>query len=699
MEPQVATAFFGRFSGLHPLQEAAIAPLLAGESVVLSAGTGSGKTEAVVAPLVSRFWRKAVAQERGFMLYVCPTKALINDIARRLIPTLSVLGLRMVVRHGDRDELHGKQPVHILATTPESLNVLMTRNDPFLLQIECVVLDEVHLLYNTQRGLQVRILIHRLRRLVGRPIQWAALSATIGKLEDVRSFLFGPEEPARLLTFAVTRPIDAEIRILAGPQAARDLIVRLMQLPRCKLLAFANTRRDCERCGESLVDVVELKGAVYTHYSSLSAAEREETERRFAQAPRAICAATSTLEMGIDIGDIDAVLLCGVPPGIESLLQRIGRGNRRAKKTNAICMVEDGPGAVANALRFSLLLTMARRGLMPTRQPERLYGAVCQQILSIVHEQQGCFTRIGEIVDAVSCRSDINRQSVEDILDVLVDNDLLKRHPAINRVGASQGLWDVVDQGLIWGNYPVATQTVDIRHGKHLLGSVPRANLMRLAKNTTFRFGGRRWRVTSADRDGVVVAPAVKSGTDVDVAYYGTAGPGMGAFIGRSLWDWLFVVSMDCSDMNRTTWARVEPVLTSIRSYCDRTAIPYARAANGGVEYFTFAGEMVNRILCRHWAGNSGYLASDISVCLPHTVDWRSVPRTPGDLVREAQASFKPSGGQTFFQQLLPLELQRREWMDSWLQDEDATTALGALGEARPVEVPSMLFVPFQDTE
>ena len=112
LDPRVAQAFYGRFVELRPLQKAVIEPLIEGHNVVVSSATGSGKTEAVVAPLISRYWLDAVRNGRTFLLYLSPTKALINDIAVRLRPRIDGLGLRAAIRHGDRDELHRrKRPI------------------------------------------------------------------------------------------------------------------------------------------------------------------------------------------------------------------------------------------------------------------------------------------------------------------------------------------------------------------------------------------------------------------------------------------------------------------------------------------------------------------------------------------------------------------------------------------------------------
>jgi len=313
-----------------------------------------------MAPLVSRYWREAVRDNSLFLLYIAPTKALVNDLEKRLGPCLAMLKLRVGVRHGDRDDLKSSEVPHVLITTPESLDVMLFRKDSGLHSLRAVVIDEVHLLYNTQRGLQLSILLQRLQKVLARSIQWAALSATVGNLSYIRSFLMGAGADADLLPFSATRPIDAKILHITEPKEFLSLVQRLTAERATKLLVFADSRRECERLASILQDDEDLRRSVLTHYSSLSVEVRLDVERKFAAMSTAICIATSTLELGIDIGDIDAVLLWGVPPGVDSFLQRIGRGNRRSNKTNAVCLVTDSSESVVNdGLKFAVLLDAA----------------------------------------------------------------------------------------------------------------------------------------------------------------------------------------------------------------------------------------------------------------------------------------------------------------------------------------------------
>ena len=295
----------------------------------------------------------------------------------------------------------------------------------------------------------VTILLHRLRKISRNPVQVAALSATVGRLEDVRTFMIGSTANVDLLAFPGARRIDGDIRVTNSESSVVNLLERLMKSPRLKLLVFVNSRKDAEKLAGALKARPGLEELILTHHSSLSPEGRERVERRFESESRATCVSTSTLEMGIDIGDIDAVVLYGPPMTVESMLQRIGRGNRRSNKTNVICLSRDGGGSIRELAVFSSMLSLAAEGRMPSQEPFLLFGAVVQQCLSKVVQEEGVYTKISEIYEEVSYRPDLDRPKVEQILEALEEQELLQRHGFKNRFGATDKLWDLRDKNLI----------------------------------------------------------------------------------------------------------------------------------------------------------------------------------------------------------------------------------------------------------
>lgn len=686
MEPEVSSAFYGRFPELRPAQKAAIEPLLSGRNVILTSGTGSGKTEAVVAPLVSRFWRQVVNRSTLFLLYVAPTKALVNDLEKRLYPPLTGLGLRLGVRHGDRDDLRNGMPPHVLITTPESLDVLLFRREPALQSVSAVVVDEVHLLYNTQRGLQLSILLRRLCQVVGNQCQWAALSATVGDLSHVRDFLVGSEQNADLLAFSSERAIDAQIRYTRSMADFVGLVHRLTEGRSTKLLVFADSRRECERLAGALQQHPSLQHFVFAHYSSLSSELRVDTEQKFASMGTAICIATSTLELGIDIGDIDAVLLWGVPSGVDSFLQRIGRGNRRSSKTNVVCLVPDTSASVAiDALRFAVLVDAARKGELPVREPYELFGAVGQQCLSIIASHGGGFTKVADLCALLEHKKYLSRGIMESILAELCAAGFLQRHGYKNRCGADEELHRLIDMKLIYGNFGVSSQTVDLYHGSKRLGEVPAVNLLRIRGGMCVRFAGNCWRVKKARIEGIHLVPSGPNEQVVDFSYGGSGAPS-NPYISSGVWHMIHENSLDLNLFERDLRQRVEHFRNQVRRMSSEDRILYSRSADG-IRYFTFAGSVINRAVGLY-AQKPGFKADDRSLLVPSPIDWASIPTSPTAYEGVFHLLFEGSGEQSLYQQQLPFDLQEREYLQDWLKDTAVPRILARLnrGETREID-------------
>lgn len=688
LEARVATAFYGQFGQLRPAQQAAIEPLLSGRNVVLTSATGSGKTEAIIAPLVSKYWRQAASSDNLFLLYISPTKALVNDLERRLQLPLSTLGLRVGVRHGDRDDLHRGPVPHVLITTPESLEVLLFRKEPAIATVRAVVIDEVHLLYNTQRGLQLSILLRRLRQRLPSGFQWAALSATVGDLSLVLEFLVGPGDDAVLLSFPSERPIDAHIRHIRTEADFLALVQRMTQGRSTKLLIFVNSRRDCERLTGVLQTDPAIGHFVFAHYSSLSPEVRVETERKFASMSTAICAATSTLELGIDIGDIDAVLLWGAPSGVTSFLQRIGRGNRRSNKSNVVCLVpDDSPAPVAEALKFAALLDAATKSELPVQEPYELFGAVGQQCLSAIACEGGRFTRIADLCALVAHKPYLTRDVVEAVLAELASNGFLQRHGYKNQYGADEELHSLVDLKLIYGNFPIGSQTVDLFHGAKRLGEIPAVNLLRVRGNPCVRFAGKCWRVARVSHDGIHLEPSRPTGTVVQLLYYGGAPPSDPDVLDRT-WRLIHSQSLPLQVFAQDLRQRVGAFASKLRSNCSETEIPYLRT-EGGILYWTFGGRMVNRAVALV-ARKLDFTAGDITLLVSSPIDWPAIPRNPLDYEEFFDLLFEASSEQSFYQQQLPIELQRRECLQGWLKDAAIPRILSRLSRAAAVQMESL---------
>ena len=342
-----------RWPGLRPLQEEAAAPLVAGEDAILLAPTAGGKTEAAAFPILSRM---AAEEWSGVsVLYLCPIKALLNNLEPRLAEYAAWLGRRVAVWHGDVGQSARRRliadPPDILLTTPESLEAMLVSHGvdstKFLGGVQAVIIDEVHAFAGDDRGWHLSAVLSRLEALAGRRLQRIGMSATVGNPEALLSWLQGgrSDRPGQVLSPGVTpgtvAPADITVDYVTSVAAASLLLSKLHQGE--KRLVFVDSRRRAEELGAALR---ERGVQVYLSHSSLSADERRRAEDAFANDRDCIIVATSTLELGIDVGDLERVIQIGTPGTVSSFLQRLGRTGRRAGTSRNCLLItiddEDG---------------------------------------------------------------------------------------------------------------------------------------------------------------------------------------------------------------------------------------------------------------------------------------------------------------------------------------------------------------------
>ena len=466
------TPFFARFGRLTRTQLDAIPSILKGRSLVVTAPTASGKTEAIVAPLAERCVGEGWPNLS--VVYVVPTRALANDTLTRIQDPLQDMGLNVVLKHGDRPYLSGNLP-DFLITTPESLDSLICRRPDVFHHLQALIIDEIHLLDNTCRGDQIRLLIQRLRSLAAHAdFSVQLMSATLSSPREVASRYVNDFDVA---TSGGQRKIDHHIL---------DSLEDVRRLARergwKKLLVFCNMRESVERIGDELIGLWHPYPVV-VHHGSLDRRIREEAEAVMKSAEVAACVATSTLEVGIDIGDIDLIVIAETPWSLSSLLQRTGRGNRRKEVIHA--------AAIANSDEekghLELMFHMASCGQLPAESYQADLSVAVQQIFSCLFQfPQGVHesTLIGLL--STLCPE----ESVQLILNHLRQKDYIVQ--ARGRWYATSRLMNIGIRGKIHSNIP-DTQTydvVDVNSGRKI-GTI--AGVF----DEVFTLGGRVWRVVS----------------------------------------------------------------------------------------------------------------------------------------------------------------------------------------------------------
>ncbi|MEE1841898.1 DEAD/DEAH box helicase [Streptomyces sp. NPDC088190] len=394
--------------GLRPLQEEAITPLVDGSDALLLAPTAGGKTEAASFPLLSRMAREGWTGTS--VLYVCPLKALLNNLLPRLETYTSWLGRTAALWHGDVSHTRRKRILRerpdVLLTTPESLEAMLVSTNvdhrAFFSGLRAIVVDEVHAFAGDDRGWHLLAVLERLERVAGRSVQRVGLSATVGNPEQLLTWLRGargesgkgnprvvaPHLRTQASSTAQSPPQgNVQLDYVGSPANAATVIAALHRGE--KRLVFCESRKQVEELGEAL----RAKGVTtFLSHASLSADERRRAEEAFADARDCVIVSTSTLELGIDVGDLDRVIQIDAPGTVASFLQRLGRTGRRPGSTrNCLFLALDEAGLLSAA---ALLLLWSRGWVEPVVAPPEPRHIVAQQVLALCLQEHRVGDRI-----------------------------------------------------------------------------------------------------------------------------------------------------------------------------------------------------------------------------------------------------------------------------------------------------------------
>jgi ATP-dependent Lhr-like helicase len=373
-----------------------------GRHVLIAAPTGSGKTLAAFLSAIDALLRSGpVLPDETRILYVSPLKALGNDVQKNLTGPLaeiremdpSLPEVRVLVRSGDTKAgdraAMTKKPPHILVTTPESLYILLTseggRN--MLRTVRSVIVDEIHAVARDKRGSHLALSLERLEALAG-PVQRIGLSATQKPLDEVGRFLVGAGRECALVDAGHKREMDLAVEIPQSPLSAvcshevwEEIYERMAGLVRehRTTLVFVNTRKMAERIAARLASRLG-EDQVSCHHGSLSKARRLDAEERLKTGRLRALVATASLELGIDIGDVDLTILAGATRSIATFLQRVGRaghGLDRVPKGRIFPLTLDDLAEAAAVLRAT------RQGILDrTVKPPAALDILAQQIVA-----------------------------------------------------------------------------------------------------------------------------------------------------------------------------------------------------------------------------------------------------------------------------------------------------------------------------
>lgn len=367
---------------LRPIQELSIPAVLSGDDCLILAPTAGGKTEAALIPVLEMLLRQRQAGLQ--VLYLCPLKALLNNQLPRLERWAGRVGLDVFLWHGDigPSQRQGflRQPAEILMTTPESLEVLLTACGPrgrggLWDGLRLILLDEIHAFAGEERGDHLLCLLDRVSAQSSRPVQRIGLSATIGNPEVLLQWMQPGQRPGR-----VVDPGRKKGKKLIEVHPWQEEHLRHLQVARLttqgKSLVFVDSRRKAEELSQSL----ESHGQqCFLHHASLSVDSRLSSEKAFQSATQACIVSTSTMELGLDVGDLDRVVQLHSPNTVASMMQRLGRSGRRGQPAHMAFVTDEHWSFLQTCALLQLALSGYVEPLEPSRRSLAIYA---QQVLA-----------------------------------------------------------------------------------------------------------------------------------------------------------------------------------------------------------------------------------------------------------------------------------------------------------------------------
>ena len=403
LKPELKTLVKKRFKKPTPVQKEVIPEILKGHNILTISETGSGKTEACLLP-VFNLWLKEKPKPIS-ILYITPLRSLNRDLLKRVLWWSQELGFDVSVRHGDTSayerKMQTENPPDMLISTPETLQSVLVGKKirEHLKNIKYIIIDEVHELVPSKRGLQLSVGLERLKELMKSDAQIIALSATVGSPERVARFFSLDSRPHKIINAIKTKkmrievecpkpePEDAAIKnkVLTGIETAARLrrVIELIHSGK-SVLTFTNTREFAEVLS-SRIKVMNEQLAIETHHSSLSKEVRITAERNFKENKLKSLICTSSLELGIDIGSIDLVVQYLSPRQVSKLLQRAGRSGHTIEKTSKGIIISSDPDDCFESTAIAYMA--AHNRIEPVRCYEKAYDVLAHQIVGLALEK------------------------------------------------------------------------------------------------------------------------------------------------------------------------------------------------------------------------------------------------------------------------------------------------------------------------
>ena len=528
--PKTRSWFEGTFAEPTPAQALGWPAIATGKHTLIQAPTGSGKTLAAFLYGIDKL--NPAPGEGLRLLYVSPLKALNYDIERNLRGPLAGLQseLTVAVRTGDTPQKERQRmlrhPPDILITTPESLFLMLTSQAREILRgVDTLILDEVHAVAGTKRGAHLALSVERLDRLVEQPVQRVGLSATQRPLEEIGRFVSGGRE-IQLVDAGRAKQLDLEIVVplddMTVPEEGSynsvwpSIYPKILELvsEHRSTIVFVNNRRLAERLALRLNELAEAEIA-RAHHGSLAREQRLEVEELLKKGEIPCLVATSSLELGIDMGAVDLVIQVESPKSVARGLQRIGRAGH---ELGAVSKGRIFPKYRADLLEAAVVAKQMREGAIEeTVIPRNPLDVLAQQIVAICADEEIELDELHRLVRRAYPFAELSRVQLENVLDMLAgrypSDEFAELRPRIvwdrtagvvrGRQGARRlavtNAGTIPDRGLF---------TVQLVDGGGRVGELDEEMVYEARAGQTFLLGASTWRIEEITRDRVLVSPA-----------------------------------------------------------------------------------------------------------------------------------------------------------------------------------------------
>lgn len=621
---------------LRPVQSLSIDACLDGSNLVVLAPTAGGKTEAAFFPVISQMLSESWSGLS--ILYVSPIRALLNNQEQRLRRYFELVGRRAACWHGDTSQGDKRrmvaEPPDCLLTTPESLEVILVSSKiehrEFFKNVQIVVIDEVHAFAGDDRGWHLLSVFSRIQRLAGRDLQRLGLSATVGNPDEMLAWLSSGSKRNRQV-------IKPEPTVRQAPEVQLDFVNSLSNAAKIISLLHQGEKRlvfcDSRSRVEQLALLLRERGMeTFVSHSSLGIEERRAAEQAFAQRQNCVIVATSSLELGLDVGDLDRVIQIDAPPTVSSFLQRMGRtGRRPGATTNCLFLATSDEGL----LRAAALLALWRDGFVePVIAPPKPFHIAAQQLMALVLQERGIGQRAWfEWVADVPAFAAMEPEKLASLVEHLIatgilwsDNGLLAFGPEGEAQYGKQNFMELLS---VFTSPPL----FKVLHGQKELGSVHESTFYNQKDGpAVLVLAGRSWRTQHLDwkRRIAHVEPSEERG--------------------RSRWlgEGQFLSYRVCQSIRRvlageedeTYWSqRATAQIAELRNdhpWVDDEATSVVRHPSGEIHWWTFGGGAVNALLKEHLQAPTGIRSDNLAIRFPATCTMEDIEGQIAELSAEA---------------------------------------------------------------